>query len=123
MRGNSRFMNRKVDILRPALEVDVTVIRDRILTDYVVVKANAQCFREPSPNGVVFDAQLGGILVENFTFYFPKDTDVQPMDVLKFTHPVTGVVTYYDVRGREDFSEHTFHVRIAAIKKNYHRGQ
>lgn len=123
MRGNSRFMNKKVDILRPVLEVDVTVIRDRILTDYTVIKADAKCYREAQPGNVIFDGMLGATAVDQFAFYFNRGTSVQPMDVLKFTHPVTGIITYYEVRTREDFTDHGFHVRVQAIQKNYHRDQ
>lgn len=116
-------MNRKVDILRPVLEVDVTVIRDRVLTDYTVIKSNARCYREAQPGNVVFDNQMGAVSVEQFAFYFDGGTSVAPMDVLKFTHSVTGVITYYEVRAREDFTDHGFHIRCMAIQKNYHRSQ
>ena len=123
MSRNARFMNKKVDILRPALSVDVTIIRDRVLVDYVVIQANARCYREASGGDVLFDAQLGALAFERFAFYFPKDSPVQQNDVLKFTHPVTGAIIYYEVRSREDFSDQGFHVRCQTVQKNYHRGQ
>ena len=123
MGGNSRFMNEKVDILRPALAVDVTVIRDRILTDYVVIKASARCYREADRGDVVYDANFGIVPVSSYSFFFPKGTSVQQNDVLKFTDPVTDAVTYYDVRNADNFSNHGFHVRCRATLKNYHRGQ
>lgn len=123
MSRNARFMSKKVDILRPALEVDVTIIRDRILVDYVVIASNVRCYREAAGGDIVYNENFGAIALERFAFYFPKDTNVNQNDVLKFTHPITGIVSYYEVRSREDFSDQGFHVRCATVQKNYHRGQ
>lgn len=123
MGGNSRFMKEKIDILRPAVEVDVTVIRDRILTEYATIRSNLRCYREADSGDVAFDANLGIVAVDRWVFYLPRGTNVRQSDVLKLTDRVTGVISYYDVRTADNFSNHSFHVRCRTVLKTYHRGQ
>lgn len=118
------FMKQKVDILRPAFAVDVTTIRDTILTDYVAIGTNIRCYSEVVHSERVQNSQLGGVGVDRFVFFFPKNTSVKINDILKeaATNFNGNVIRYFDVVGVLPFSQYDFLVRVDADLKNYHRG-
>lgn len=117
------FYKQKVDILRPAFAVDVTTIRDRILTDYVLITSSARCYSEITGSDRVANSQLGGIEVARMTFFFPKNTNVRVNDILREAATVfNGNATrYWDVVGVMNYSAYDWHIRVDAELKNYQR--
>lgn len=118
-----QFMRQRVDILRPAIAIDVTTIRDKILTNYVVIQAAARCYMEPIRSERVMNSQLGGIAVDTMAFFFPKNTIIAVNDVLKeaANYHNGQVIRYFDVVGVLRFSQYDSIVRVDANLKNYHR--
>lgn len=119
------FMKQRVDILRPAFAVDMTTIRDTILTDYVLTVSSARCYMEYVHSERVGNSQLGGIAVDRMVFFFPKNTNVKVNDVLREAATVYNgnAIRYFDVVGVMPFSQYDFLVRVDADLKNYSRGQ
>jgi len=109
------FMNQRATVLRPNFAVDVTTIRDRILTGYGTVKADVPVYLEPQGSDVVFHEQLGHTGVDTYAAFLPGGTGVQVNDVLL----VEGV--YYEVHGVLDFQRQGFHVRADVVRKNFQR--
>lgn len=118
------FMKQRVDILRPAFAVDVTTIRDTILTDYVLIGPAARCYMEYMHSERVANSQLGGVGVDRVVFFFPKNTNVKVNDVLREAATVFNgnAIRYFDVVGVLPFSQYDFLVRVDADVKNYQRG-
>ena len=117
------FFKQKVDILRPAYAVDVTTIRDRILTDYVLIISNARCYSEIANSTRVGNPQLGGIEVARMTFFFQKRTNIKVNDILReAANSFNGNQTrYWDVVGVMNYSAYDWHIRVDAELKNYQR--
>jgi len=117
------FFKQKVDILRPAYAVDVTTIRDRILTDYVLIISNARCYSEIANSTRVGNPQLGGIEVARMTFFFQKRTNIKVNDILReAANSFNGNQTrYWDVVGVMDYSVYDWHIRVDCDLKNYQR--
>lgn len=117
------FYKQKVDILRPAFAVDVSTVRDRILTDYVLIASNARCYSEITHSDRVGNAQLGGIEVARMTFFFQKRTSVRVNDVLREAATVFNgsQIRYWDVVGVMDYSAYDWHIRVDCDLKNYMR--
>ena len=111
------FMKDTVDILRAALAVDVTTIRDRIITGYTTIQSSVPCYIEAAGSELIADAQLGMVPVDRFSVYFPIAATVQVGDIIK------DGTTYYKVLGVMNFSAHDFHKRIDAIQQNYFQNQ
>lgn len=117
------FFRQKVDILRPAFAVDMTTIRDRILTNYVLLFSNVRCYSEISHSARIGNPQLGGIEVTQMTFFFQKRTNVKVNDVLREQQTsFNGGIRYWDVVGVWDYSAYDWHVRVDCELKNYQRG-
>ncbi len=119
------FFKQRVDILRPSISFDMTVIRDKVLRNYGTIASDVRCYSETTRSERVQNAQLGGIAVISKVFFFAKNTDVKINDVLKeLATPYNGnVICYFDVVSVYPFSQYDFLIRVDADLKNYQRGQ
>ncbi len=119
------FFKQRVDILRPAHAVDVTTIRDKILTGYTAIATGVRCYMEWVHSDRVANSQLGGIGVDRMVFFFAKGTNVKINDVLKeAATPFNGnKIRYFDVVGVMRYDQYDFLVRVDVDLKNYQRGQ
>ncbi len=109
------FMNQTARILRANFAVDVTTIRDRIITDYGTVVEDVPIYLEPQGSDAVFHEQLGVTGLDSWTAYVPGGTPIQVNDCVL----VDGVT--YEARGVKDFTRHAGHMTIDLVRKNYHR--
>ena len=119
------FMKQKVDILRPAFGIDVTTIRDKVLTSYVLVHQFIRGYMEITHSDRIGNAMVGNIGVNSVVWFFAKNTDVQINDVLREqpTKYNGNVIRYFDVTGVLPYSQNDFLVRVDANIKNFQRGQ
>lgn len=109
------FMNQSATILRATTAVDVTNIRDRIVTGYSTIQSDAPIYLEPEGSDVVFNEQLGSIAIDSFSGYLPRGTDIAVNDVVMIDS-----VTY-EVRGVLDYGRQGFHIKVAMVRKNFQR--
>ena len=109
------FMSRKAEIWRANYVVDVTTIRDRVLTGYTTVKAEVPIYIEPTGTDFVGNTQLGNIGVDSFTAYVPAGSPVLVNDILKSDGE------YFEVRGVSDFSKYGWQIRVDCVRKNFQR--
>ena len=118
---NRRFQVIKVDILRPAFSIDVTLIRDPILLNYVSVKSNVNIYIEPVHSEIVRDRQVGSISVDRMVGFL--DDAIQPNDVVRenANSKNGNTIVYWNVTGVWDYTRFGFHIRVDLDKMNYQR--
>jgi hypothetical protein len=109
------FFNQKARILRANYMVDVTTIRDRILTDYSTVKDKVSCMVQDGGNDVINHPLAGMISVDRADVYFPGNCGVLPNDLLL----IRGV--YYDVGQMDDHSFNGWEIVAHCVKRNIQR--
>lgn len=122
--NDRNFFRMQVDILRPAFAVDVTTNRDRVLTNYVVIKTSARAFIEPIHSERIMNKQIGGIEVARAVGFFLKNENIQVNDVIReLSNPYNSGNVYWEVLGKLDYSRYGYHVRVDLGLMNYQRGQ
>lgn len=111
---NRSFQKMKVDILRPAFQVDVTTIRDRVMVDYVIIGSNVRIHVEPVHSSLVDDRQIGSISVDRMVGFFDSKTNVLPNDILRENANIyNGNATrHWKVSGKLDFSAYGFPITV-----------
>jgi hypothetical protein len=122
---NIGFMKRKISILRPATRVDVSLVRDRVLTNYVEIATNVRCWIEPAQSQVQNSPQLGNILVGQDVGFFPQLTSITQNDIIKeAANRFNGnQIVYWKVLGLFDYSFDGFLIRVDLDRQNYSRAQ
>lgn len=107
-RRSRSFFIHKADVLRASFAVDVTVIRDKKILDFVTIYRNIPCWKQHNGSQLI-DTEIGRVPVDSYTFWFDSaGAGIQINDRLKVG------TNYYWVEGLIKNSDEDFHIQVSA---------
>lgn len=93
------FFKHACNIERETIAIDVTVIRDRIVSAWSTVVYSVPCLFEDGGNTIIENEFAGKIPLHRFNVYFEGDVDIRPNDRLKKGSTYYLVETVYNHGG------------------------
>lgn len=114
-RRSRHFFLHNCDVLRASLAVDVTVVRDKKITNFVTIYTNVPCWKQHSGSQLI-ESEFGRVPVDSYTFWFDSaGSGIQVNDRLKVDND------YYWVEGLIRNEDEDFHIQIQARKINFNQ--
>lgn len=108
-RSRSFFLH-KCDVLRASLAIDVTVIRDKKITNFVTIYRDVPCWKQHTGSDLM-EQHMGRVPLDLYTFWFDSaGGGIQVNDRLKVGSD------YFWVEGVVKNSDEDFHIQVSARK-------
>lgn len=101
------------NIERATEAVDVSVYRDKIITNWTTIDFSVPCFFDPGSGSLIESGLFGRTLINTFTVFFEGDRDVRFGDRLKKGN------TYYVVEDVKELMDFDFHLEATVRQMPY----